>query len=138
MSIPADRIVVARRLHPLHAVLLAGALPLFVGTVLSDVAYSRTYELQWSNFAQWLLAGGLLLEGIVLACALVGLFRPGARRGAYFLVLLAVFVLGLVDSLVHARDAWATMPTGLVLSVVVALLAAVATWLGFARHGGVP
>jgi uncharacterized membrane protein len=125
-------------LHPLHAVLLAGALPLFVGTGLSDLAYQRTYEPQWHAFSEWLLAGGLVLTGFALGCAVVGLIRTGGRRRVlYFLVLLATFVLGFVDSLVHARDAWASMPTGLTLSIVVAVLAAFATWLGFARRGGV-
>jgi uncharacterized membrane protein len=31
----------------------------------------------------------------------------------------------------HARDAWASMPAGLWMSVIAALLACVATWLGF-------
>jgi uncharacterized membrane protein len=39
-----------------------------------------------------------------------------------------------VNALMHARDAWASMPIGLVLSVIVAVLACVATWLGFARQ----
>jgi len=33
--------------------------------------------------------------------------------------------------LIHARDAWASMPTGLILSVVGTLLMLVAVWLGF-------
>jgi uncharacterized membrane protein len=47
------------------------------------------------------------------------------------LLVLAIFVLGLVNAFVHARDAWATMPTGLVLSLSVAALACAATVLGF-------
>ncbi len=37
----------ASPIHPVHAVLLASSLPLFVGTLLSDWAYSVTYEVQW-------------------------------------------------------------------------------------------
>ena len=59
--------------------------------------------------------------------------------GRYAVVLLATFVVGFVNALVHARDGWATMPLGLVLSVAVIVLALVATWLGFAaRHTGAP
>jgi uncharacterized membrane protein len=40
-------------------------------------------------------------------------------------------MLGFVNALIHARDAWATMPTGIILSVIVAVLACVATVVGF-------
>ena len=49
----------------------------------------------------------------------------------YFLVLLVMWVLGFINALVHAKDAWATMPDGLYLSVVAALLALVAAWIGY-------
>ena len=44
----------------------------------------------------------------------------------------STWVVGFFNALMHARDAWASMPGGLVLSVIVALLAGVATWFGFA------
>lgn len=124
----------SRTIGPLHAVLLAGTVPLFVGAVLSDTAYVSTYHVQWSNFASWLIVGGLIFAGLALVLAIVDLFR-GDRRGRglgpYVMVLLATWVVGFFDALMHARDAWASMPTGLVLSVFVALLACVATWMGF-------
>jgi uncharacterized membrane protein len=127
-------------LHPLQAVLLAGTLPLFLGALLSDYAYSSTYEVQWTNFASWLIAGALVFAGLALLGAAVD-WRRTDRGGSYTLycvLLLATWVLGFINALIHARDAWATMPTGLVLSVLVFLLACVATWLGFSgfRAGG--
>lgn len=132
----------AKAIHPLHAVLLAATLPLFLGGLLSDLAYSSTFEIQWVNFAAWLVAGGMVFTGFALVWALVDIIRNDRRRRrslVYFGLLLAVFVLGLLNSLVHARDAWATMPAGLILSVVVTLLAVVATAVGFSslRAGGV-
>lgn len=126
-----------RTLHPLHAVLLAGTIPLFLGAALSDFAYSSTYEIQWTNFASWLVAGGLVFCGLALAWAIVDLFRPAHRDGRaliYFLLLLVTWSLGFINALIHAMDAWAAMPMGLILSVVVTLLACAATWLGFARR----
>ena len=122
-----------RPLHPLHAVLLAGTVPLFLGALLSDWAYSGSYEIQWKNFASWLIVGGLVFAGFALLAALIGLFRgPRGRRSiVYVLVLLAAFVLGFINALVHAKDAWASMPEALILSAIVAVLALVATWLGF-------
>jgi uncharacterized membrane protein len=127
-----------RPLHPLHAILLAFPLPLFLGALLSDIAYWRTYQVQWANFASWLIAGALLFGGFALLWALIALFRSGrARRwrvGVYFLVLLAMWGIGLINALVHAKDAFATMPEGLYLSAVTALLALVAAWLGYSGY----
>ena len=125
-----------RLIHPLHAVLLAGTIPLFLGATLSDYAYSSTYEIQWTNFASWLVAGGLVFAGFALVWAIVNLFRAGHRGGRaliYMLLLLTTWCLGFINALIHAQDAWASMPMGLVLSVIVTLLACVATWLGFTR-----
>lgn len=123
-------------IHPVQAFLLAGTFTLFLAAVLNDSAYWSTYEVQWTNFASWLIAGGLLFGGVALLWALVDLRHAALRRGRYLvyvLLLLSAWVLGLIDALVHARDAWAAMPEGLVLSVVVVLLVGAATWLGFSR-----
>ena len=129
-------------LHPVHAVLLAATLPLFLGALLSDLAYSQSYEVQWANFSSWLIAGGLVFGGFALLWAAIDLLRVdrrGGRRLLSFLLLLAAWVLGLINALVHAKDAWARMPDGLILSVVVLLLILGAVWTGFSslRAGGV-
>ncbi|MGI4842519.1 MAG: DUF2231 domain-containing protein [Janthinobacterium lividum] len=129
----------------LHTVLLAGSIPLFLGALLSDIAYHNTYQIQWNNFSSWLLAGAELFSGLALLFALVNLLRAKHKSGrplTYFLVLLATWVLGLINAFEHAKDAWASMPTGLVLSIVVTLLSLAAAWLGLGpqagpRHGGV-
>jgi uncharacterized membrane protein len=123
----------ATRPGPLHALLLAGSVPLFLGALLSDVAYGQTYQIQWANFASWLIAGALVFSGFALLFALVNLLRARRKSGrpaAYFLLLLAAWVLGLVNAFQHAKDAYAMMPAGLVLSVIVTLLALVAAWNG--------
>lgn len=121
-------------IHPVHAVLLAGTFTLFISALLNDLAYWSTYHVQWANFASWLIAGGLVLGAIALVFALVGLRHAVRRSGPsllYLLLLLATWVAGLFNAVVHAKDAWAAMPGGLVLSVIAAVLAGVATWLGF-------
>lgn len=125
----------ARAIHPLHAVLLAASLPLFLGGLLCDIAYFRNFEVQWSHFASWLIAGGMVFAGVSLLWAFIDLFRAGRRRGrglAYFVLLFITVVLGLVNAFVHARDAWGTMPEGLILSAAVTVTAVLATWFGFA------
>ncbi|MFC5476977.1 DUF2231 domain-containing protein [Massilia suwonensis] len=125
----------------LHTLLLAGAVPLFLGALLSDIAYHNTYQIQWSNFASWLLAGAELFAGLALLGALVGLVRAPRKGGqplTYFLLLLVTWVLGLVNAFQHAKDAWAVMPAGLVLSIIVTILILVTAWIGLQpRAGGV-
>ncbi len=130
-----------RAIHPFHAVMLAGTVPLFLGALLADYAYWSSYQVEWSNFAAWLIAGALVFGAVALVYAVADLFRAGrrdARSLAYAGVLLATWVLGFLNALHHARDAWAIMPAALVLSVIVTVLACVATWIGFSslRAGG--
>lgn len=121
-----------------HAAALAGALTLFLATLLSDYAYWSSHQIQWSNSASWLVIGAMVLVSIAIIFEIVDLVR-GGRGVVYILVLATTWIVGLFDALHHARDAWAIMPMALVLSVIVAVLALVATWIGFAslRAGGV-
>lgn len=118
----------------MHAAITFSALPLFVGALLSDWAYARTYEIQWTNFASWLVAGGVVMAALALLWAAADSFRPSARRDRrhwiYLLLLLFTVLLGFINSLVHARDAWAAMPTATVLSAIVVLLVAAASGVG--------
>jgi hypothetical protein len=66
--------------------------------------------------------------------ALIDLFGCSLDRGRRIIafgLLLAAFILGIVDELVHAKDAWASMPDALIISAVVAVLAVAATAVSF-------
>lgn len=126
---------------PLHAILLGGSVPLFLGALLSDIAYYNTYLIQWANFASWLLAGGLLFSGLAGLFAIANLIRARHKAGrplVYLLLLLVTWALGLVDAFQHAKDAYAAMPAGLVMSVIVTVLIAITACLGLSnlRSGG--
>ena len=137
MAIAVDRS--GARPHAVYAVLLGGALPLFLGALLSDWAYGASYEVQWANFASWLIAGALVFAGFALLWSLIDLLRKDRRGGALrtFLLLLATFAVGFIDALVHAKDGWAMMPEGLILSAIVTALMLVAIWSAYARPGAV-
>jgi uncharacterized membrane protein len=123
----------------LHTILLAGSVPLFLGALLNDIAYFKTHQIQWSNFASWLIAGGLLCAGLALVFALANLLRAKRKSGSpsvYFVLLLVTWVLGLVNAFQHAKDAWAVMPSGLVLSAIVFLLICLAAWAGLTPRSG--
>jgi len=136
MSVTADP-APRQAIDPFHAAMLAGAAPLFLGALLGDYAYWTSHQIEWSNFASWLLVGGMVLASLALLCALIDFFR-GRRRPVYLLVLVATWVLGFFDALHHGRDAWAIMPAALWYSLIASVLAIVATWIGFSslRAGG--
>lgn len=119
----------------MHALLVFSAFSLFLGALLSNWAYWATEQVQWTNFAAWLTAGGLVFAGLALAWAL--LEHLARRRGRlalpYVLALAAGWLVGLVNALVLAKDGWAAMPAALWLSAVVLLLIAVSGGLGVAN-----
>lgn len=138
-------------LHPLHAILLAFPIALFSGALASDITYLNSAEIQWTSFSQWLLAGGCLMGGLALLWALVLVaqagrtaegeagreapVRGGAGRGRallYLLLLAVMFIAGLVNSFHHSRDGWSSVETmGVVLSLVSAVAALAAGWVGY-------
>ena len=125
-------------LHPLHALLLAFPTVLFVGALLSDLAYAASYHIQWTNFASWLIAFGLLIGAAALLWALIDWFRAGrplgGRLALYVLLLFAAWLLGFFNALVHAKDAWGAMPEGLILSAISAPLVLIAAYIGYSGH----
>lgn len=133
---PASSVRAEGLLHPLHAILLAFPVAFSCGAVLSDITYLNSAVVQWSHFSAWLVAGTALFGGLVLAWAIVGFLfagRSGRRRRALvYLVLIAVmWVLSMFNSFHHARDGWGSVGAlGLVLSIVTALLALAAAWIG--------
>ncbi len=139
-----DRIEPVRRrpswayLNPLHATFLAATLPLALGAAIADWAYAGTHEVQWSNFAAWLIAGVLVFAVPAWLCSVVFWLRDrnaertarGGRELALMLALLALCVAALLGALMHAKDAWAMMPGGFVCSVLAACLSVVAIGFG--------
>lgn len=128
---------IGARLHPLHAILLAFPLALFTAALVTDIAYLKSAEIQWSNFSSWLLAGALFMGGLTLLWAAITLLL--ARRTRYvrrllvFFGLLAVaWMVGFINALLHSRDAWVSVTTtGAVLSGIAAALTLIAAWIGF-------
>jgi uncharacterized membrane protein len=120
----------------MHAVIAFASLPLFLGALLSDWAYSHSFQVQWLNFASWLIAAGLLIAGPALLWGAVDVLRSPTRRHrrawVYLVLLLATVVIGVVNALVHAKDGFATMPDGLMLSALVLAFAATASAAGLA------
>jgi uncharacterized membrane protein len=113
-------------LHPFF-ISLGGTL--LTAALFTDYMYSSNALMQWSNFSAWLIAGGLVLALVAAIVLLIeiALGRAGAIRWPDFIVLAAAAILSIVNVLVHTRDAWTSVvPTGITLSLIVALLLIVA------------
>lgn len=127
------------RPHVVHALLLSFPVALFPAALVTDIAYLRTAQIQWTNFSSWLIAGALVFGGLVLAWAAVSLLLGwrGSRRlprVAYAAVLAAMWVLGLINAFKHSQDAWSSVGAfGLTLSILCTLLALAA---GVLAHTG--
>ena len=82
--------------------------------------------------------GALMREKKIEEANLLRAQPKAGRPALYFLLLLITWVLGLVNAFEHAKDAWAVMPSGLILSVIVALLGSASAWIGLTnlRSGG--
>jgi len=100
----------------------------FVGALVTDIVYASSAFLMWLHFSQWLIAAGIafgVVAGIVL---LIELVVSRAIRGAPLgWAHVALFYVGLVveifNAFVHTADGWtAVVPTGLILSIIAAVL----------------
>lgn len=123
--------------HPLHAILLGFPIALFTTGLVTDIAYWRTAQIQWTNFSAWLIVGALVTGGLVALWAVVDLILAARRRGLgrgwiYVAVLVLMLVLGLINAFQHSRDGWSSVGVmGLTLSALCTLLALAAGWIAY-------
>lgn len=130
--------------HPLHVMLVPIPVTCFIGTLVTDIAYWQTANMQWANMSAWLLTAGLIVALFAVIAGLTDFL--GSRRirnlraawihGAGNALML---VIAIVDAFVHSRDAYTSVvPTGLILSLLVVLILIVTGWHGWTmvyRHG---
>jgi uncharacterized membrane protein len=130
--------------HPIHPMLVPFPIVCFVGTLVTDVVYWRTADMQWANMSDWLLTAGLVISVfVVIAGAIDFLADRRIRRlaNAWIHVVgnVVALALAILNGFVHTRDAYTSVvPEGLILSALVVLILLVTGWNGWAmvyRHG---
>lgn len=95
----------------------------FVAALIFDVVYFQTAEMMWSKGAAWLITIGLFFAIIPRLINLVSVWIPrgrnvlGAEKIDFGLNLIGILA-AIVNAFVHSRDAYAVMPSGMILSVV--------------------
>jgi uncharacterized membrane protein len=117
--------------YPFSALFVPFPFVCFTLTLLTDILYWRTSHLMWSNFSDWLLFFGLVIGAVALIAGLIDFVRPATRALrpslAAVITFLAVLLLALLNSFIHAGDGWtAIVPYGLITSAVT-LLAMIAS-----------
>lgn len=130
---------------PIHRILAPFPVAYFTAALVTDIAYSQTFEVMWERFSVWLIAGGLVMSALVALAAVIDLIfarqRPAWFRAISYMV---AVLLSIVNVLVHSRDAYnAVVPAGVTLSaIVVAILliySVTAGWtLTYRRRGARP
>ena len=123
-------------LHPIHAMLLAFPLALFVSALVTDIAYLNTAVIQWSTFSSWLIVGALVFGGLAGAWAIVAaIFPRRTSRGralAFVAALAVMWIAGLINAFQHSHDGWVSVGAlGLTLSIVSSLSALIAAAIGY-------
>jgi uncharacterized membrane protein len=139
---------VASTAGPIYLLLFPIPVVFFVTAVVTDIVYSASAFLMWLHFSQWLIAAGLAFGALAALVLLVEFFGSAVFRTAkYGRAHLGLFFLSLIvelcNAFVHTVDGWtAVVPTGMILSIIGALLALAAvgtllfvpvTWVGFRR-----
>ncbi len=135
-----------RPAFPIHVILAAYPIACFTGAFATDIAYAQTYEMQWANFSVWLITAGLVMGAIAAVAGIVDFALNQAARHrrtgwVHSVGNALVLLLSLWNVFVHSRDGYTSVvPTGLILSGIVALLVLVTSWIGtsitYRRHLG--
>jgi uncharacterized membrane protein len=122
--------------HPLHPVLVTLPITMLVLLAGSDIAYFFTRDNFWARASVWLVGLGLLTA---IAAAIAGMtdfirikrVRKRTAGWAHMYLNVAVLVFTVANYILRLGDpAAAILPTGLILSVLVATLLGVSGWYG--------
>lgn len=100
----------------------------FVAALVFDATYARSGDVLWVKSAAWLITLGLLFAIVPRLINLFHVWRPSNRstfvaKADFWLNLVAILA-AIANAFVHSRDAYGTMPEGLLLSILTVLLLA--------------
>jgi uncharacterized membrane protein len=116
----------------------------FVAALIFDIIYSETAVMLWDKGAAWLIVFGLLFAVVPRLVNLTQVWvtsrqtASGTDKLDFWLNLFAI-VVAIINAFVHSRDAYAVVPTGLMLSVCTVILLSIGNIVvaaGRAARGG--
>ena len=123
--------------HPIHPILVPIVIACFVGTLLSDLMYWESANMQWANFSAWLVTIGVIVGWLAAIAGAIDfsanrVIRAQPPAWPHLIGNLVVLILATFNMLIHSRDAWTSVvPTGLILSAIVVVLLLFTGWMGW-------
>jgi uncharacterized membrane protein len=122
---------------PLYLLLFPIPVVCFLAALVTDIAYAASAFLMWLHFSEWLIAAGLAFGALAAIVLLIEFFasrviRSQASGWAHLALFYAALVVELFNAFHHTIDGYtAVVPTGLILSIVGAILALAAVGVLF-------
>jgi uncharacterized membrane protein len=121
--------------HPIHPMLIPFPIVCFIGTLVTDIAYTRNLNPGWATASYWLLGVGL---GMAVLAALAGLtdyLGDQQLRGLgdalkHMLANVTAVVLEAVNLVLRLNNDDFIRSTGVWISVVVVLILIYSGWKG--------
>lgn len=103
----------------------------FVAAWIFDILYIKSYQIMWTDAANWLIAIGLVIAIIPRLINLVQVWFTQRRLATpaiklHFWLYLIAIIVAIVNAFVHSRDAYAVVPLGAILSTIVVVLLLIA------------
>jgi uncharacterized membrane protein len=129
--------------HPIHPMLIPFPIAFFIATFVCDLVYWQTGYAAWATATIWLLGAGLIMAALAAIMGLTdfaGDSRIRALSDAWWHAggnIIAVLVELYNWYARYSEGAAAIVPTGLVLSLLVACILLFTGWKGWAmvyRH----
>lgn len=123
--------------HPIHPMLVPFPIACFVGTLLTDIAYSLTANVMWARFSAWLITIGVIFAVLAAIAGAIDFFgnrliRATSAGWPHVIGNVVVLILAILNMLIHTRDAWTSVvPWGLVLSAITVLILLFTGWMGW-------
>lgn len=122
--------------HPIHPVIVTLPIAFLVAVPVCDLVFLWTQDLFWARASFWLIAAGVVTGLLAAATGLMdflGIERVRKRTAGWAHMILNVVALAL--TIVNLVLRWGNfaglvIPTGLVISIIVALLLGLSGWYG--------
>jgi uncharacterized membrane protein len=129
--------------HPIHPMLIPFPIVCFVGTLVTDIVYSRNLNDGWATASHWLLGIGLGMAALAAVAGLTDYLGDHRLRGMgdalkHMIANVTAVVLEAVNLALRLGNNDFIPSTGVYLSVVVVLILLYSGWKGgnlVYRHG---
>ena len=121
--------------HPIHPMLIPFPIVCFIGTLVTDIVYTRNHDAGWATASHWLLGIGLVMAALAAVAGLTDYLGDERVRRLgdalkHMLANVTAVVLELVNLILRLRDDTFIDSTGIWISVVVVLILLYSGWKG--------